>query len=64
MDAAAEHIIRARDFGVKVGQLYLDREHTYESWQELFAYLNVSVSVVISYRYICTVAIDTHVQWL
>lgn len=46
MDAVAEHIIRARDFGVKAGELYLDPENRYSSWQELLKVLKLDVSLV------------------
>ncbi|XP_067931933.1 dual oxidase 1-like [Watersipora subatra] len=41
MDAAAEYIIRARDFGVKVGERFVADHQHYDNWIELFPYLNL-----------------------
>ena len=46
MDAVAEHIVRGRDFGIKAGELYLDKDHSFSGWQELLDFLNVDVCII------------------
>ena len=45
MDAAAEYIIRARDFGIKVGKHYLDKGEMFKDWNDLFSYLKLPVGI-------------------
>lgn len=42
-DAAAEAIIRARDFGIKAGHLRKKNSDIYKDWTKLFEHLNISV---------------------
>lgn len=45
MDAAAEHLVRGRDFGIMGGDLFFDADHAFGKNQNLIDFLNVDVSL-------------------